>query len=84
MAKKQNKNAPEEVKETQTPEVETETQTQNPAAETEQQLAEAQDRYLRLAAEYDNFRKRTVREKEQSYGNGKADAIGKLLPIYDN
>ena len=42
------------------------------------------DSYLRLAADYDNFRKRTVREKEQSYGNGKADAVEKLLPVYDN
>ena len=42
------------------------------------------DAHLRVAAEYDNFRKRTVKEKEQSYGNGKADAIVKLLPIYDN
>ena len=42
------------------------------------------DSHLRLAAEYDNFRKRTVKEKEQSYGNGKADAVAKMLPIYDN
>ena len=42
------------------------------------------DAYLRLAADYDNFRKRTVKEKEQSYGNGKADAVEKLLPVYDN
>lgn len=42
------------------------------------------DAYLRLAAEFDNFRKRTVKEKEQSYGNGKSDAVAKLLPIYDN
>ncbi len=42
------------------------------------------DAYLRLAADYDNFRKRTIKEKEQSYGNGKADAIEKLLPVYDN
>ena len=42
------------------------------------------DSYLRLAADYDNFRKRTAKEKEQSYGNGKADAIEKLLPVYDN
>ena len=40
--------------------------------------------HLRIAAEYDNFRKRTVKEKEQSYGNGKADAVAKMLPIYDN
>ena len=42
------------------------------------------DSYLRLAAEYDNFRKRTVKEKEASYGNGKADAVAKMLPVYDN
>ena len=42
------------------------------------------DAYLRLAADYDNFRKRTVKEKDASYGNGKADAIEKLLPVYDN
>lgn len=40
--------------------------------------------YLRLAAEYANFRKRTAVEKESSYANGKADAIEKLLPVYDD
>ena len=42
------------------------------------------DAHLRLAADYDNFRKRSQKEKEQSYGNGKADAVEKLLPVYDN
>ena len=42
------------------------------------------DAHLRVAAEFDNFRKRTVKEKEASYGNGKADAVAKLLPVYDN
>ena len=42
------------------------------------------DSHLRLAAEFDNFRKRTVKEKEASYGNGKADAVAKMLPVYDN
>ena len=42
------------------------------------------DAHLRVAAEYDNFRKRTVKEKEASYGNGKADAVAKMLPVYDN
>ena len=42
------------------------------------------DTHLRLAAEFDNFRKRTVKEKEASYGNGKADAVEKMLPVYDN
>lgn len=42
------------------------------------------DSFLRLAADYDNFRKRTTKEKEQSYGNGKSDAVAKILPVYDN
>ena len=42
------------------------------------------DQFLRLAAEFDNFRKRTIKEKEASYGNGRADAVAKLLPVYDN
>ena len=42
------------------------------------------DAHLRLAAEYDNFRKRTTKEKEQSFLNGRADAVEKLLPVYDN
>ena len=42
------------------------------------------DQFLRLAAEFDNFRTRTIKEKEASYGNGKADAVAKLLPVYDN
>ena len=42
------------------------------------------DARLRLAAEYDNFRKRTIKEKDAAYGNGKADAVTKVLPIYDN
>ena len=42
------------------------------------------DAHLRVAAEYDNFRKRTVKEKEASYGNGKADTVAKMLPVYDN
>ena len=42
------------------------------------------DAYLRLAAEFDNYRKRTAKEKEQSYTNGRSDAVEKLLPVYDN
>ena len=42
------------------------------------------DAHLRVAAEFDNFRKRTIKEKEASYGSGKADAVAKMLPVYDN
>ena len=57
---------------------------ETPADPWEQKYNEEHDSYLRLAADYDNFRKRTIKEKEASYGNGKADAIEKLLPVYDN
>ena len=42
------------------------------------------DAHLRLAADFDNFRKRSQKEKEQSYTFGKADAVEKFLPVYDN
>jgi molecular chaperone GrpE len=42
------------------------------------------DAHLRLAAEYDNFRKRNTKEKELLYALGKAEAVEKLLPVYDN
>ena len=50
----------------------------------EEKYNQEHDAYLRLAAEYDNFRKRTAKEKESSYLNGKSDAVAKLLPVYDN
>ena len=42
------------------------------------------DAYLRLAADYDNFRKRSQKEKQDIYTNSKADVIKELLPILDN
>lgn len=63
---------------------ETPEQPMEPEVNYQEKYEQEHDARLRLAAEYDNFRKRTTREKEQSYGNGKADAIVKLLPIYDN
>ena len=47
-------------------------------------VADANDKYLRLAAEYDNYRKRTAKEKESIYGDAKADTIKPLLAVYDN
>lgn len=52
--------------------------------ELEEKLAEANDKYLRLVAEYDNFRKRSAKEREGIYGDAYADALGKLLPLLDN
>ena len=47
-------------------------------------VADVNDKYLRLAAEYDNYRKRTAKEKESIYGDSKADTIKPLLAVYDN
>ena len=73
--------ATEETQETpETPEA-PETEQVNPW---EEKYNAERDAHLRVAAEFDNFRKRTVKEKEASYGNGKADAVAKILPVYDN
>ena len=91
MAKKEKQQQAEET--ILTPEVTEETQEtpETPEApETEQvnpweeKYNAERDAHLRVAAEFDNFRKRTVKEKEASYGNGKADAVAKILPVYDN
>ena len=47
-------------------------------------LEEEQNRYLRLMAEYDNFRKRSAREKDGIYTDAKADTFTCLLPVLDN
>ena len=80
---KDKKNEVEEVVEevTETAETVEETPVVN---EWEEKYNAERDAHLRVAAEFDNFRKRTIKEKEASYGNGKADAVEKLLPVYDN
>ena len=47
-------------------------------------VSDASDKYLRLAAEYDNFRKRTAKEKEGIYANAKIDTIKPFLAVLDN
>lgn len=53
-------------------------------AETEAALAKQKDTLLRTAAEYDNFRKRTAREKESLYAEATADAVKEFLGVADN
>ena len=76
MAKKEKK-----VEETPVEETPVET---TPEINWEEKYSEEHDSYLRLAADYDNFRKRSAKEKETLYAAGKADAVEKLLPVYDN
>ena len=57
---------------------------QQPQRDYEAELAAEKDRYLRLLAEYENYRKRSQREREALYGEVKAETIVELLPVYDN
>ena len=86
----------EEVLEEQSEEVETsesEPQADTPGQEPETSPEEAgpvqeatvpREQFLRLAAEYDNYRKRTAREKESLWTDAKADTVQAFLPVYDN
>lgn len=81
------------------PETEEPVQTEQPAPESgegeidpllaelealKDQVAHQEDKYLRLAAEYDNYRRRTTKEKESIWNDAKADAASAFLPVYDN
>lgn len=52
--------------------------------ELQKELAASKEAHIRTLAEYDNYRKRTVKEKEASYGDAKANTIAELLPVLDN
>jgi len=53
-------------------------------AQLERQLAEQQDKYIRLVAEFDNYRKRTARERSESYARAQADLAKQLLDGLDD
>ena len=50
----------------------------------EKEIAELNDKYLRLYAEYDNFRRRSAKEREGIYFDAKSDTVKNILPILDN
>ena len=52
--------------------------------EKDAEIAELNDRYLRMMAEYDNFRKRSAKEREAAYADAYNDALKAILPIIDN
>ena len=58
-------------------------ETQKKLEAAEAALAEEKDKYLRMLAEYDNFRRRTAKEKETIYGDATADTVKGLLPVVD-
>ena len=57
---------------------------EKPREDQDRLLAEAADKYLRLAAEYDNYRKRTAKEKDSAWIEAKAQTVAAFLPVYDN
>ena len=79
MSKKKNETAPEEEIAQETPEEEVKTETS-----TAESAPASDDRYLRLMAEYDNFRKRSAKEREHIYTDVRVDTVSKFLPVYDN
>lgn len=73
-----------EIKTETTTKKETKKKTNREVEELHSKLAESEDNLLRVMAEYDNFRKRTVKEKADIYLNSKSDVVNEFLPIIDN
>lgn len=57
---------------------------QKALADAEEKLADATDKYTRLYAEYDNYRRRSQKEKEETYAAATADTLTQLMPLLDN
>lgn len=57
---------------------------QSPEEALQAAIREQEDKYLRLLAEYDNYRKRSQKEKENAWTSAKADTAKEFLPVYDN
>ncbi len=83
MAKKETKLPEEEVQQNTEAQVE-EAPELSPLEEAQAALTTEHEQYLRLAAEYDNFRKRSQKEKDGLYQTAQAETIGKFLPVFDN
>ena len=81
MTNEEMKNPEQEVPETQAAEAEAVEEASVP--DTNAELKAAQERYMRLAAEYDNFRKRSARERDAIFTDVRADTVKKFLPVYD-
>lgn len=93
MSKQEKKQQDPAVEEVPVEETQTQTEPQQEAAadplleeleKLRKQMDEKEEQYLRLAAEYDNFRKRSQKEKEGIYQGAKSDAVAAFLPVYDN
>ena len=57
---------------------------EDPIADLEKKLETERDKYLRLAAEFDNYKKRSAKERETTYNDARVDVLTRMLPVYDN
>ena len=71
-------------KEKKTPETVEEEAVETAEEKLQKELDEKNEQFLRLCAEYDNFRKRSQKEKQDIYSSSQADVIKELLPVLDN
>ena len=78
---KKTKETEEKIKETASEEQEVK---EEKIEEEKEETNEYYDKFVRLAAEFDNYKKRTLKEKEQTYQNALSDTILEILPVYDN
>ena len=81
--KKKKDGTPDEAPETES-EAQTQAQPEENAEHPAEKAGEESERYLRLLAEYDNFRKRSAKERENIYTDVRVDTVTKFLPVYDN
>ena len=73
-----------ETQEAREEEIEAEEPAPSPEEQLRAEIKEQEDKYLRLLAEYDNYRKRSQKEKEAAWTSAKADSVKEFLPVYDN
>ena len=81
---KKEKNTPETEPAEETKQAKPEEKAESKVEQLQKALDEKNEQFLRLCAEYDNFRKRSQREKQDTYAAAKADIFKDLLPVYDN
>lgn len=84
MAEEEKSTLSEEVTEETTEETAEVVEEKDPLEEANEKLAEAEDKYLRLCAEFENYKKRTQKEKEARYADACIDAVAEILPVLDN
>ena len=84
MAEEEKSTLSEEMAEETTEEVTEAVEEKDPLELANEKVAETEDKYLRLCAEFENYKKRTQKEKEARYADAVIDAVAEILPVLDN